>query len=158
MKALSFALIASVMVLSSCQKEGSAGSNSPKTKTELITSAAWKYKEAKIDTNNDGIGDVAVPAGVIESCQTDNTITFSTGSGTVNEGATKCDATDPQTIPFTWSFTNNETMINFSSAVLSGFGGDFKLVSLTETELIISQAVTIPPSPIAITIVATFQH
>lgn len=158
MKALSILLVALVTVLGSCQKEDSSGSTS-KTKTELITSSAWKYNDAKIDTDNNGTGDVALPAGFIESCQTDNTITFtSAGAGTVDEGATKCDSGDPQSIPFTWNFTNNEGSINFSSAVFAGIGGDFKIISLTETQLVISQTVTIPPSPIALTIVASFKH
>lgn len=161
MKALSFVVLASVLVLGSCQKDDSTN-NTPKTKTELLTSASWKYNDAKIDTDNNGTGDIALPAGFIEPCQTDNVITFSTGAGggtgTVDEGPTKCDNTDPQSIPFTWSFTSNETMINFSSAVFAGIGGDFKIISLTATELIISQQVTIPPSPIAISIVATFKH
>lgn len=159
MKALSFfALVFSITIFSGCQKDEST-SNTPKTKTELITSKAWKYNDAKIDTDNNGTGDLALPAGFVESCQTDNTITFTTnGSGSIDEGATKCDAGDPQSIPFTWSFTNNETNINFSSAVFAGIGGDFKLVSLTETDLVISQSLTIPPSPFPLTIVATFKH
>ena len=158
MKVLSFfAFLTSVIILGSCQKDDSA-STTPKTKTELITSSSWKYNDAKIDLDNNGTGDIPLPAGFIEPCQTDNTITFtSNGSGTVNEGALKCDVADPQTIPFTWSFTSNETMINFSSAVFAGIGGDFKIISLTETELIISQQVTIPPAP-ALTIVASFKH
>lgn len=159
MKVLSFfTFLGSLLVLGSCQKDGSS-SNTAKTKTELITSSSWKYNDAKIDTDNNGTGDVSLPAGFIEPCQTDNKITFtSNGAGTVDEGPTKCDAADPQSIPFTWSFTNNETTINFSSALFAGIGGDFKIISLTETDLIISQQVTIPPSPIAISIVATFKH
>lgn len=158
MKAFSVVVVASMLVMTSCQKDESTN-NTPKTKTELITSASWKYNDAKIDTDNNGTGDVALPAGFIESCQTDNVIIFAAGgTGTVDEGAFKCDPADPQSIPFTWSFTSNETMINFSSAVFAGIGGDFKIISLTETELKISQQVTIPPSPIALSIVATFKH
>ena len=138
MKALSFVVLASVLVFGSCQKDDSTN-NSPKTKTELITSSSWKFNDAKIDTDNNGTGDLALPAGFIEACQKDNVITFSTGGkGTVDEGPTKCDAADPQSIPFTWSFTSNETMINFSSAVVAGIGGDFKVVSLTETDQMVS--------------------
>jgi hypothetical protein len=50
-------------------------------------------------------------------------------------------------------------MINFSSAVFAGIGGDFKIVSLTETELIISQQVSVLPPPLpAVTVIASFKH
>ena len=159
MKSVSvFVFIASsLMIFSSCQKDDDKPS--AKTKTELITSLSWKYNDAKIDLDNNGTGDQPIPAGFIEACQTDNKITFtSNGTGTIDEGPKKCDDADPQTLPFTWSFTNNETMINFSSALFAGIGGDFKVITLTETDLVISQQVTIPPSPIALAIVASFKH
>jgi hypothetical protein len=160
MKALSlFAFLFSLLVLGGCQKDDSSGST-PKTKTELITSSSWKYNDAKIDADNNGTGDQPIPAGFVEACQLDNTITFtSNGSGSIDEGPTKCDAADPQSLPFTWSFTSNETIINFSSAVFAGIGGDFKIVSLTETELIISQQVSVLPPPLpAVTVIASFKH
>jgi hypothetical protein len=160
MKALSFsAFLFSLLVLAACQKDDSSGST-PKTKTELITSSSWKYNDAKIDTDNNGTGDQPIPSGFVEACQLDNTITFSSnGSGNIDEGPTKCDDADPQTLPFTWSFTSNETMINFSSAVFAGIGGDFKIVSLTESELVISQQVSVLPPPLpAVTVIASFKH
>lgn len=160
MKVLSLlSLLSTLLILGSCQKDDSTNTTT-KTKTELITLKAWKYNDAKIDADNNGTGDQAIPAGVIEPCQTDNAITFTTnGSGTVDEGPTKCDATDPQSIPFTWSFTNNETTLNFSSPLFAGFGGDFKIISLTETELVISQLVSILPPPLpSVTIIASFKH
>lgn len=160
MKVLSLlSFFSALMILGSCQKDDSSNS-SPKTKMELITLSAWKYNDAKIDTDNNGTGDQAIPAGVLEPCQTDNAITFTSNlSGTIDEGPTKCDAGDPQSVPFTWSFTNNETMINFSSPLFVGFGGDFKIISLTETELVISQQVSILPPPLpSVTIIASFKH
>jgi len=160
MKVLSLlAILSTVLILGSCQKDDSTNPTT-KTKTELITLKAWKYNDAKIDQDNNGTGDIPLPAGVIEPCQTDNLITFKTDlSGTVDEGPTKCDAADPQSIPFTWSFTNNETTLNFSSPLFVGFGGDFKIISLTETELVISQLVSVLPPPLpSVTIIASFKH
>jgi len=159
MKVLSFfALIGSLLFMGSCQKEGSS-STPAKTKSELVTSSAWKYNDAKIDSDNNGTGDLALPAGLVEACQTDNTLTFTTnGNGTVDEGPTKCDAADPQTIPFTWNFASGETVINFSSAVFAGVGGDFKIISLTSTELILSKQLTVPPIPLPLTVIVTFKH
>lgn len=157
MRVVSFLTLFAFVLLSSCQKD--EGGTPPKTKKELISSSAWKYNDAKIDSDNNGTGDVALPAGLIEPCQTDNTIVFtSNGTGTLDEGATKCDAGDPQSVPFTWVFESNESVINFSSVVFAGVGGDFKIISLTETELVLSKQLTVPPVPLPITVVVSFKH
>jgi hypothetical protein len=157
MKVLSILALFSIMLFGSCQKD--EGGTTPKTKQELISSSAWKYNDAKIDSDNNGTGDVALPAGLVEPCQTDNTLVFtSNGTGTLDEGPTKCDAGDPQSVPFTWSFGSNETVINFSSVVFAGVGGDFKIISLTETELVLSKQLTVPPVPLPVTVVVSFKH
>ena len=51
------------------------------------------------------------------------------GSGDVNEGAIRCDASDPQTWMSAWAFTDNETRI-----VLDGFD-EYTLLELTATTL-----------------------
>lgn len=160
MKALTFlAFLSSVLLLGSCQKEGSSSASTPKTKSELITNSSWKYNDAKIDSDNNGTGDTPLPAGIVTACQTDNIIVFTAnGYGTVDEGPTKCDPADPQTIPFTWNFVSNETVINFSSAVFAGVGGEFKIISLTSTELILSKQLTVPPIPLPLTIIISFKH
>lgn len=161
MKILSFlSVICAVVILSSCQKDDSAAPPPPKTKTELISASVWKYNDAKIDIDNNGTGDQAIPPGVVEACTTDNTIQFtSNGNGTVNEGPTKCDPADPQTFPFTWNFTSNETILNFSSSLFAGVGGDFKIISLTDTELILSKQLPVPPPiPSPVTVIIIFKH
>ena len=160
MKLLSFvAVICSVVILSSCQKDDTANPPAAKTKTELISASAWKYNDAKIDTDNNGTGDQPIPAGVVEACTTDNTIVFaSNGNGTVDEGPSKCDPADPQSFPFTWNFTSTETVLNFSSSLFAGIGGDFKIISLTDTELILSKSLTVPPIPLPFTVVISFKH
>ncbi|MEP7373478.1 MAG: lipocalin family protein [Chitinophagaceae bacterium] len=107
-----------------------------KTKTELITKSAWKFSDAKV-------GGVSV-ASFLQTCQTDNNVTFTTtGIGTADEGATKCNAPDPQTRPFTWSFQTNETVLFVSTPFFTGGSSTFTIVSLTETELVVSQNITI---------------
>ena len=55
MKAISFlTFFCAALILVGCQKDEST--NSTKTKTELLTSSAWKYDKAQIDINNDGTG------------------------------------------------------------------------------------------------------
>ena len=130
----SLALI-SVIVISSCSKEDDAQAT-PKTKTELISKASWKFNKATV-----GGGDVS---GYIEACKKDNIVTFAAaGTGTADEGLTKCNSGDPQTANFTWSFQTNESLLFVSTPLFSGGNSTFTIVSLTETQLVVSQNMTI---------------
>src|SRR4028118_1098891 len=99
----------SILVLSvSCKKN----SVEKVTKTVLITATSWKFESAGIDINGDGTVDSPLPSGILETCATDNVITFkSDKTGVVDEGPTKCSTTDPQMLPFNWEFTNDESEI-----------------------------------------------
>lgn len=155
------AALATVVTLSnsSCKKKDAVKS---KTKTELITSAAWKYQSAGIDSDNNGTIDFPIPnppaLGSLPACQTDNVSTLvSNGSGTIDEGPTKCAPADPQTATFSWAFQNNETEINFTGAALAGQSGVFKIITLNETNLVLSQQRTISGLGL-VTVIATFKH
>lgn len=140
-KSLLFALtcMAFVFVISGCSKGGD-DTPAPKTKTELITKANWKFSDAKVSG-------VSV-ASFIQSCQKDNILTFlAAGTGTADEGATKCNMSDPQTNPFTWSFQTNETVLFVSTPFFSGGSSTFTIVSLTETELVVWQTITLSGVP-----------
>jgi len=114
-----------LFIMVSCQKD----SDKPKTKTELLTMASWKFSSAT------ALG-IDVSA-ALQSCQKDNIYTFATGgTGTADEGATKCNAGDAQSAPFTWSWQSNETILQISAAFFTGMSGDVTLISLTETELV----------------------
>lgn len=120
-----------------------------KTNTELITQSTWKFDNAKV-----GGTDVSA---FVQACQKDNIITFvSTGSGTLDEGATKCNAGDPQTTPFTWNFASNETVLHISAILFTGGSSDFNIVTLSETQLVLSQNITI--SGTTQNAVITFKH
>jgi hypothetical protein len=146
--------LAALVVLSmslffaACSK--SDDSSTPKTKTQLITQASWKFSNAKVNG--------ADVSSLIQTCQKDNILTFSStgGSGTLDEGPVKCSGSDPQTTPFTWSFTNNEGTLHVSQVFFTGGSSDFTIVSLTETELVVSQDINI--SGTTQTAVVTFIH
>ncbi len=143
-------IISSLCFQSSCSKDEDTGPSN----TELIVSATWKYNNGGVDVNNDGLIDAPVPPGYVLDCDKDNTLTFKDdGTGTLDEGATKCDPSNPQTSAFTWSFKNGETYINFSIAIMTGFSGDLKILKLTSTELNLSKEVNVgTPNPIYIVV------
>jgi hypothetical protein len=129
------------LVFISCDKDDSDNNNTP-TKTELITKSAWKFDDAGADADKNGSIDISF-ASQLPACLTDNTLTLSAGgSGTVDEGTTKCDPSLPQTTPVTWNFVSNETFLNLGGGGLLGITGQFKIVTLTDANLALSKDTT----------------
>ena len=112
----------------------------PKTKTELLTMSAWKFSDAKVSGTS--------IAAFLEACQKDNILTFlAAGTGTAAEGATKCNASDPDSNSFNWSFQNSETVLFVSTPFFTVGSSTFTIVSLTETQLVLSQTITLSGFP-----------
>ncbi|MEP6700268.1 MAG: lipocalin family protein [Bacteroidota bacterium] len=134
-----------ILIFSSCSKDNTP----PKTKTQLLTQGSWKFKSATTGGTDFSSS--------LQACQKDNILIFvaAGGTGTVDEGPTKCNAGDPQTTPFTWNFQSNETILFISTVLFTGGNSNFTLVSLSETELVVSQDVTIGPTR---NVVVTFMH
>jgi hypothetical protein len=144
-------LVFSFLILS-CKKDSSSSTS----KTDQITSADWKYDNGGI---GDATGNIIVnfsTFGVIPSCSLDNTIHFnSNGSGTVSEGANVCSGA-PATTPFTWNFSNNETVLNLSGGAVAGIGGSFKIKTLSSTQLSLLKDTTL--SGVSGTMVVNLKH
>jgi len=121
-----------------------------KTKTELITQGSWKFQSASSSL----VGDISNQS--VIACYTDNVMTFATNlSGTISEGTVICTSPAPST--FTWAFQTSETILHLSFTLFAGGSPDFTIVSLNETNLVLSQSVTFPGYP-AQTITVTFKH
>ncbi len=137
-----------LFVASSCGKE-----DDPivvKTKTQLLSQGTWKFKSATFAGSD--------VSSSIQSCQRDNILAFvSTGTGSADEGLTKCNMSDPQTNPFAWNFQSGETILFISTTLFTGGSSTFDLITLTETELVVSQGITVGPGPTRL-IVVTFIH
>lgn len=85
---------------------------------------------------------------LLQTCQKDNILKLNAnGSGTLDEGPTKCNGSDPQTSPVTWSFQNGETQLQVSTILFTGGSNLFNIVTLSETQLIVSQTITVGGTP-----------
>jgi hypothetical protein len=144
------AVVLSISLLFTACSKSDSNNNTSKTKTQLISQASWKFSAATVNG--------ADVSSLIQACQKDNTLMFSAtgGTGTLDEGTTKCNASDPQTTSFTWSFTNNEGTLHVSQVFFTGGSTDFTIVSLTETQLVVSQMINV--SGTTQTAVVTFVH
>ena len=128
------------MILGSCSDDDSEPT---KTDAELIGSGvAWKFSAVTAS----GID----ASSFIDQCYLDNLITFNYDVGiklgVVNAGATKCDASEPQTMGFTWDYNQSTKVLTVDIDIIDipGAEGDLKVESVTSTELVLSQNVAIP--------------
>lgn len=92
---------------------------------------AWKMT-AYIHDGMDVYGTQILP------CYIDNIITFQTDLKIIgDEGATKCDSSDPQTITGTYSLNTDNTQLTI---VYNGSSGVNQITTLNSTTLILEQA------------------
>jgi hypothetical protein len=117
--------------LISCDKNDSP----PKSNTDYIIQGSWKFDKA---TSNGT--DVS---GFLPACHKDNIMTFlANGSGTFDEGPTKCNSGDPQTTNFTWNFTNNGGTLNVNAPIFAGQSGAFKVVTLNDAQMVLEGTIS----------------
>lgn len=115
------------------------GNNNTKGKKELLVDGKWQIT-ALSTTYNDGTGDTTIDSYADwDACMKDDFTTFSAdGKGVNDEGATKCDATDPQTDNFTWSLIDNDTKIRIVEAGEDDDTSD--IVEITATQIKLKEA------------------
>lgn len=129
-----------LLLVFGCKKDTTAPST-----LDRITSGTWKFSRATASGIN--------VTTLIDACIRDNTITFTRASsgntGVVDEGAAKCNASDPQTINFTWTFDANFNRIVLTGSVmlLPGGSNEFTVVRASDTELVLSQNISFAGAP-----------
>ncbi len=110
-KLFSMLAIASIFVLSSCEKK----SDDNKTTTDYLTAGNWKVTGMTVSPGIEvmGITITDIYEYFLEPCTKDDLIKFNLdGTVTDDEGATKCDPDDPQTSnDGTWTLTNDDKTI-----------------------------------------------
>jgi len=141
-----FSLMLAAASITACGKDDNPTPG--KTKTELITQAAWKFETEGIDLDKNGT--IEAPSGEVDDCNKDDVFTFNTGgTGIRDEGTTKCEGTDPQSEAFVWQFKDSEKELEFD-------GHLFKLHTLNETSL--KGYKDIDTMGISVRVWATFKH
>ena len=148
MKSLKFILpvLAAATLYTACKKDSS---NNQKTRTDFLVQGSWKFDNATVSGTD--------VSSLIQGCQKDNTITFALGgTGTLDEGATRCNVSDSQTRHFTWSLTANETLLQVNDTLFTGGSNQFNVQTLDDNQLVLSQNInimgTLQPA------VVTFKH
>ena len=120
---LVFAIAA--LAFAGCKKEDDDDSPS-KSKKEMLTSGSWITTDVLLNgTSIWSMGD---------DCSKDDYYTLKTdGTGTLDEGPTKCDAADPQTMAVTWALSSDETKLTLDGEVST-------LAELTNSSMILKSS------------------
>jgi len=93
---------------------GCARHSSSSRDMELLTGTPWKYEKAGFDSDNDGVFDALDPR--IAGGEKDNTIIFRTdGTGSLVEAKIKDKSSEAKSLPFIWSFQNNDSTMYFQN-------------------------------------------
>jgi hypothetical protein len=141
-KPIIVALLLAGFAIASCDKDDD--NDTPVTAVDLITSGTWSIDTIGFDADKNGTIDSPVPGG-FDACDLDNTLTFNKDSatGVFDEGALKCDPADPQSIDFGYQLKNNDSVINFTGNLPGELKGDVNILTLTNTQFIMSKRVVL---------------
>ena len=144
-KPILVALILAGVTFFACKKDDDKVT--PVTTVDLLASGTWRIDTIGFDGDKNGAIDEAVPPGFVEECDLDNTLTFNKDSatGVADEGATKCDPADPQTINFGYQLKNGDSVINFTGNLPDELKGDVNIVTLSNTQFILAKRIVIAP-------------
>jgi len=147
MKAIA-AICCAITCLLACKKDSET-----KSKKDLLTTGSWHVSaytvDPAIDFDGDGTDETNVYAVMDQCIKDDHTTFFENGTAELDEGATKCDPSDPQTMSLTWSINQEETKLEVQ-------GIEYLIESLTETQMVLKEIEVI--SDVTVTHTVTFSH
>jgi lipocalin-like protein len=109
MTKLTLTVFSVILILSSCKKD----SNSPNGVSAILISGKWQITASTSVFTIAGDTQTVDNFSLLPSCMQDNYYIFnSDGTGTTDEGTTKCDDSDPQTTSTgNWQLVNNDTQL-----------------------------------------------
>ena len=116
--------------LHSCKKD------SVKSKTDLITASSWKLTARTVDPAiNIGGKMVTDYYAEMDTWDKDDFLTYlKDGNAILDDGPTKENPSDPQTVTFSWAFNADETVIN-------QHGEPYSIDQLDENTLMIHETI-----------------
>jgi hypothetical protein len=131
-KSIPFFLILFIFATASaCKKKSSEEPGTQfSAKTVLLTKSNWYLSDNETKVGAGGTWGSNYQG--IYDCKKDDYLKFKTDyTGVSDEGVTKCNTLDPQSAPFTWAFSDNETKITFQNSTAT-------IDVLTETSMVVT--------------------
>ncbi len=129
---LFLSVLSLTFLFSSCQKDDDVTVN-----TDLLTSSIWKMTAVTVDPafpTFDYEGNITGSTNdffsMIEDCLKDDTYSYNADKSLVlDEGASKCDNSDPQKVTGSWSFNSDETTLTIT---FDGYPQTMTIIELTD--------------------------
>ena len=139
--------------LLACHKDSTPDPTPTSTNMTNLTASTWLYESAGVDVDKNGTIDLPLTSTEVPPCLADNKLTFKTDNTAIaDEGATKCNTSNPQTSTFNWNFTNNEKILNISSPVFSVFSGNLNILTLSSSKLTLGRDTVISTIPMQVVV------
>jgi len=105
-----FALIVLMFFYTSCKKD--ENNNTQSQREQMLTAHTWKYNMLAIDNDANNQADLNLNFLNLFPCRQDDEIVFySNKSMRVNDGASACQASDPQIAIGNWTFLQNDSIL-----------------------------------------------
>ncbi len=143
-----------LLTLAACHKNDDP---TPPSRTDYLTGHTWKPSSGTIVYTDPSTGKT-ISEDAFDPCEKDNFYKFNTDKTLVaDEGATRCDPSDPQQETGTWAISNGDqqlTMILAGQALFSN--ATIKELSATTLHITGTDVDTSTGSPIPTTFDATF--
>ena len=138
-----------MLATASCKKDD----DEPEDRTALLVNVNWRMTSLKADPPVIIFGiPISDLYAQFDACDKDDiTIFKSDGKVNYDEGATKCDPTDPQTTTGTWVFNTDKTVITLD-------GESWTIEELTKSKLRVKYTEDLTGSGVKNTVFATFEH
>jgi len=151
MKNITLLLLCGLVLATACKKDGSSSADAE----AILTTGKWQLTAVSVSAGS--FGDIDVFS-LLEVCITDNLYTFAAnGTATIDEGATKCDPNDPQTVSGNWELLSNNTKLKGIDPI-TGTDANFTILQLDNSTLKVRDTTTYNGQPTVATAVFTHIH
>lgn len=121
-----------LFAFSGCAKDEDPSPTPKKTNEEILVSTPWRLSAMTVSPAYDWNGDgnlITNIYGQFPACYTDDFDTYNANKTYLtDEGATKCDPSDPQTFGGIWSMNSNQTQLILDGDVMM-------IKSMSETQM-----------------------
>ncbi len=142
----------SIFLLAGCLALVNASEKGPETtlppsQLSLLTAKPWRVTAlTSSTTSGTGIAKTTNEYAAMPTCLRDDFFKFNPDKTTLrDEGATKCDATSPQTKKYTWDFNGDQTQLLLTPTGKTKADSPSDILELTATTLRLHTTTTISP-------------
>jgi hypothetical protein len=119
----------------SCKKDDD---KSP-SKADQLSAKSWQLTASTVTSVDNGTTTTVDAYKQLDACEKDNFMKFNSNKTLdVNEGALRCDPTDPQVQTGTWDLNSDQTKLYLSNAAMAGgLTAQVDLVELSDSKLVL---------------------